>query len=129
MSNAAITWAWRQEVAPREKLILICLADAANDEDWQCWPSQRHVANKTGYSIATVKRSLKTLEDSRFIEREHRLRHDGTRTSDVYTLMESRAQPDTTVQADTTPVQLDTREGYPVERGTRSPLTLSLIHI
>ena len=54
MSNEAITWAWKQQVGPREKLLLICLADAANDEDWQCWPSQRHIAEKTGYSIATV---------------------------------------------------------------------------
>ncbi len=123
MSNEAITWAWKQQVAPREKLILICLADAANDEDWQCWPSQRHIAAKTSYSIATVKRSLKELEEAGHINRTHRLRHDGTRTSDVYTLAVSRAQPDTTVQPDTTPVQPDTGEGYPVDRGTRSRLT------
>ena len=33
MSNKAITWAWDQTIGPREKLLLICLADAANDED------------------------------------------------------------------------------------------------
>ena len=124
MSNKAITWAWDQTIGPREKLLLICLADAANDEDWQCWPSQRHIAEKTGYSIATVKRALKALEESGHIVRGHRLRHDGTRTSDLYTLTASRAQPDTPPgQADTTPVQPDTGVGYPVDRGTRSPLT------
>lgn len=123
MSNKAITWAWSQDVAPREKLVLICLADAANDEDWKCWPSQRHVANKTGYSIATIKRSMKSLEASGHVVRQHRLRNDGTRTSDVYTLSVSMAQPDTRAQPDTMPVQPDTGEGYPDDRGTRSPLT------
>lgn len=124
MSNKAITWAWDQQLPPREKLILICLADAANDEDWQCWPSQRHVAAKTGYSIATVKRSLKTLDETGYLTRDHRRRADGSRSSDVYTLNTTRVQPDTTpAQPDTTPAQPDTGGWYQAELPPRSLMT------
>ena len=61
MSVRAITWAWDQQVNKTEKLILLALADHANDEDACCWPSLSFLAKKTCCSRATVVRSINSL--------------------------------------------------------------------
>nr|DAL36429.1 MAG TPA_asm: helix-turn-helix domain protein [Caudoviricetes sp.] len=93
MSVRALGWAWKQDLLPREKLILLALADAASDETWRCWPSHRHLAEKTGYSVSTVKRALAELEASGRIVRRGRVRASGARSSDVYLLRLADAPP------------------------------------
>lgn len=61
MSVIAIAWAWKQQIDPTDKFILIALSDHANDEDYTCWPSLSHLQKKTGYSRPTIWKSIDRL--------------------------------------------------------------------
>lgn len=62
MSIKAIDWAFRQKCGtPAEKLVLLALADYANDNG-ECWPGQDHIAEKTDLVRETVLRLLRSLE-------------------------------------------------------------------
>lgn len=69
MSVRVISWAWDQHTTPTEKLVLVCLADHANDSGY-CFPSIPGVVEKTGLSKSSVIRSLETLETCGLISRE-----------------------------------------------------------
>ncbi len=45
MSIKAMNWAWEQRLPPNSKLILMALADSA-DEIGKCWPRVRLIAEK-----------------------------------------------------------------------------------
>lgn len=68
LSNEQINRAWRVDVEPSEKLVLIRLADAANDHD-ECWHSLATLALDTGLSKSSVCRVLASLEAAGFILR------------------------------------------------------------
>ncbi len=53
---------------PSEKLVLLALADWANDEGY-CYPSIAKVARKTGVSERTVQRVLRDAETAKLVER------------------------------------------------------------
>ena len=54
MSIRTLDWAFKQKCkSPAQKLVLIKLADNAND-DGKCWPSQRYVAEHCEMSRQTV---------------------------------------------------------------------------
>jgi biotin operon repressor len=61
MSLRALSWSWQQELDPIDKLMLLALADHANDEDWTCWPSLSHLERKTGLSRTTTWRVINRL--------------------------------------------------------------------
>ena len=71
MSLEAITWAFRQQLSPSEKLVLLTLADYADDED-KCWPKQETLATRTGLARPTIALKLKSLEEQSMITRQHR---------------------------------------------------------
>jgi len=79
------TWAWKQPLGGNRKLVLLALAEHANDEG-TCYPGQRTLAAKCGISERALQTHLAALEAAGFIERERRHRGDGTRKSDMYTL-------------------------------------------
>ncbi|MBA1146393.1 conserved phage C-terminal domain-containing protein [Ectothiorhodospiraceae bacterium WFHF3C12] len=81
MSVRAMAAAWAIQVAPTEKLVLLALADHANDETCECWPSLTHLCRKTGLARSTVAKALKALEARSVITRKPR----GTTTT-VYRL-------------------------------------------
>lgn len=56
-----MNWAWEQELPPTPKLILMALADAANDRD-ECWPGVPFMARKCGVSQRTVQRVLQDFQ-------------------------------------------------------------------
>lgn len=56
-----MTWGWKQKVPPTQKFILIALCDHANDEDFTCWPSLRHLERKTGFNRTTIWRTIDQL--------------------------------------------------------------------
>lgn len=60
MSVAAMTAAWRYSQAPdpTSLLILVALADWA-DDDGYCFPSHRAIQEKTGAAASTVKRAMR----------------------------------------------------------------------
>ena len=89
LSIAAMNWAWRQALTPTLKLVLMALADAA-DEHGVCWPSVSTLAKKCSVSTRTVRRSLRVLMDSGMLIAEARRRGDGSSTSNRYRLLVAR---------------------------------------
>jgi hypothetical protein len=85
MSIAAMNWAWRQDVPSTPKLVLLALADAADDEG-RCWPSVATLSIKASASTRTVRRAIQLLIDHRMIMVEPRYRPDGSCSSNVYRL-------------------------------------------
>ena len=62
---------WEIALPDSEKLILLALADAAND-DGQCWPSIASLARKCSKDARTVERVLKRLREGGYVERIER---------------------------------------------------------
>ncbi|WP_426448084.1 helix-turn-helix domain-containing protein [Siccibacter colletis] len=56
---------------PLRKLVLIKLADNANDKG-ECWPSYRHIADQCEIARSTVKNHIRALEDAGLLRREYR---------------------------------------------------------
>lgn len=72
-------------MSPVEKIVLIVLADAANDAGI-CWPGLQLVANRASVSKRTVQRILAELELAGLIRRQPRYREDRSQTSTEYQL-------------------------------------------
>lgn len=72
MSIAIMNKAWNTSLPPTEKLLLLSLADQAND-DGVAWPSIESISKKTGVSERTVFRHLVSLEELGHLHREHRV--------------------------------------------------------
>lgn len=85
MSIKAMNWAWEQKLPPSSKLILMSLADAADDTG-ECWPRVRIIAEKCCTSERTVQRVLKEFEQSGVLVVSRRFRADGAQTSNRYQL-------------------------------------------
>tara|TARA_R100000541_G_scaffold30953_2_gene39877 strand:+ start:20193 stop:20921 length:729 start_codon:yes stop_codon:yes gene_type:complete len=69
---------------PLRKLVLIKLADNANDKG-ECWPSYQHIADQCEMSKSTVRKHIKDLSDSGFLWVENRKGPKGN-TSNLYHL-------------------------------------------
>jgi hypothetical protein len=80
-----MNWAWQQKLSPTPKLILMALADAANDFG-VCWPSVSTVATKCCVSIRTVRRVMQKLVAHGLLRSEQRYRRDGSCSSNRYRL-------------------------------------------
>jgi hypothetical protein len=87
-----LTWAFAQYLPPAEKIILLALADYADDTG-RCWPSQETLTAKTSLSIRTIRTHLHALADAGFIAVETRHRDDGGRRSNAYVLQMQAATP------------------------------------
>ena len=85
MSIRAMNWAWGQPLTPTSKLILMALADAADDEGL-CWPGIKTLAGKCSVSGRTVQRTIKTFVNQGILIVEERRRPDGRQTSNSYLL-------------------------------------------
>lgn len=85
MSIRAMTWAWGRPLGPAAKLVLMALADIADDHG-VCWPSVGHLAMKCTVSERTAQRLLAGLERVGLIDVEPRFRPDGSRTSNRFRL-------------------------------------------
>ena len=90
MSIWAVNWAFHTEVAPPvHKLVLVALANFADDEDL-AWPHVETLAGMASVSTRTVQRALKALEVAGLVERSMGLaagaRGGLRRTNSVYRL-------------------------------------------
>jgi len=85
MSVRAMAWAWRQQLSGPEKLVLMALADHA-DEDGICWPGNAHIARKCNLSQRSVQRHVKNLIDNGYMTAHRRFRDTGGQTSNRYAL-------------------------------------------
>ena len=80
-----MNWAWEQVLPPVPKLLLMALADAADDEGG-CWPAIRTLATKSCLSTRTVQRILKGFEESGVLVVSPRFTPTGRQTSSFYRL-------------------------------------------
>lgn len=71
MSNAALSWSWGVPVSATCKLVLVCLADRA-DDDGACFPSLRDIQQRTGLSERAVRNALAELERAGVMHRDLR---------------------------------------------------------
>jgi len=60
-------WDAKTCLTPSEKLVLLKIADSANDSG-ECWPSQSNIARQCEVSRETVNRCLKQLEKYGFLK-------------------------------------------------------------
>jgi hypothetical protein len=82
-----VAWALEQRTkTPSEKLVLICLAEAANVETGECWPAQTTIARRCQVARTTVNRTLASLEEAGLIEQERRAGAAGETLPSVYRL-------------------------------------------
>ncbi len=61
MSIRLMSDVWRTNLPTTEKMVLLVIADHANDEGTQSYPSQATIAEKASISIRTVQRCVNTL--------------------------------------------------------------------
>lgn len=82
MSILAMTWVWGLEALDTSQaMVLLALADAANDDGFACWPSQETLARKSRMSVRSVKRHIATLRDAGLIDVETRSSTRGRRAN------------------------------------------------
>lgn len=67
MSIRLMSDVWRTNLPTTEKMVLLVIADHANDEGTQSYPSQATIAEKASISIRTVQRAVNTLVDEGYI--------------------------------------------------------------
>ena len=85
MSLILMAQAMKMKVGnPLRKLVLIKLADNANDEG-KCWPSHSHIADHCEISSRSVMNHVKALEKAMFLTVEHRVK-DNKKQSNMYHL-------------------------------------------
>ena len=114
MSMDAIRWAMAQDTdGPTTKMVLLALADFADDEKWSCWPSQEAISAKVCAAARTVRRGLKDLESARFIRRSKRSTGAG-RSSDYYTLNPAENKQPDNMAACSNPQKSTNRTNLPV---------------
>lgn len=68
MSVRVMTAAWAVELPAGDKLVLLALADCANDEG-QCWPGLATLSQKTGRCRRSLQESLRALDQAKHISR------------------------------------------------------------
>ena len=110
MSIKAINQAFKSNLSGNVKLVLLALADCA-DDNLQCFPSYSHIAKKSSISISTAKRIVKKLEQIGVLKKQHRFKKGKKQqTSNIYTLTFGgstltpiKVQNDTTIVSSVTP--------------------------
>ncbi len=99
---------------PLRKLVLIKLADNANDKG-ECWPSYQHIADQCEIARSTVRKHIKDLSDFGYLSIEHRAGEKGN-SSNLYRLTIDKGVPKATLcrqkaqgvpSDDTTPMPSD----------------------
>ncbi len=87
MSIRAMVWALDTPVGDHlAKLVLIALADNADDEKFQCWPSVTHLARRCEIGRSTVYRSIVHLTRLGLIHHEKRRNTIGVPRQPLFTL-------------------------------------------
>lgn len=86
MSIKAMSWAWEQTTTSSgAKLVLLALADHAND-DGECWPGMKRIAEKCGMSARQVSSHVTGLEEAGLISTSRRCRNDHKYSTYLYQL-------------------------------------------
>jgi len=80
-----MNWAWGIELPPTLKLVLLKLADRAND-DGECWPGNASIAKACCIGERTLIRYIAKLEEVGLVRTNRRYDDKGKRTTHSYTL-------------------------------------------
>lgn len=83
---------------PLRKLVLIKLADNANDKG-ECWPSYQHVADQCECSKSAVKAHITALIDMGFLSKENRIGENsgkGNKSNVYYLTLDNPVSPEST---------------------------------
>ena len=73
MSISLMTDVWKLPLQAPRKMVLLALADNANDEGTDCWPSVGKLVEKCSMSERAVQGHLAALEEGGYIKRHERL--------------------------------------------------------
>lgn len=76
---------------PLRKLVLIKLADNANDQG-ECWPSYQHVADQCEIGRSTVKGHIRALEKMGLLRREYRKNGDLNQSNLFYLTLDNQVK-------------------------------------
>lgn len=85
MSRHATEWAWNCPLKGTLKLVLLFLADAANENE-ECWPGRKYIAQQCGISERTLSSHINTLVQEKYISIKYTHSEDGHRTGSLYKL-------------------------------------------
>jgi len=80
-----MNWAWGVKLQPSVKLVLLKLADRAND-DGECWPGQSSIADECCISKNTLIRHIKELQAIGLVSISKRKTDEGKQATNVYQL-------------------------------------------
>ena len=112
-----MTWAWTVALPPAPKLVLMALADEANDHGY-CIPTHGEIAQKCSINERSVRRMIGLLCAEGYVVVKQRF-HNRARTSNGYQLVVGHPRtncpggPGTAVQGDRTPVSGGSGHGCP----------------
>lgn len=85
MSTRAREWAWDQALSGTQKMLLVALAEHANEEG-VCWPSQARLAAMCAISDRQARTHLARFQELGLVVVEHRPGDGAGRKSNVYRL-------------------------------------------
>jgi DNA-binding transcriptional ArsR family regulator len=68
VSIRLLTRAWELELPAARKLVLLCLADHASDDERKCWPSVARIATRTGLTERAVQQHLAGLKEGGLVK-------------------------------------------------------------
>jgi Helix-turn-helix domain len=85
MSIEALYWAWDQELRTTIKIVLVALANFADENGEHCFPSQARLARMTGLTERGIRKALAELERLGLIARARRW-SAGHQTTNTYVL-------------------------------------------
>lgn len=81
----ATRWAWAQAVESTQKLVLLAIADVANEQG-DCCPSVGALAKRCKKSPRTIQRALQALIAADLVSCDSRHRPNGSAISNRYVL-------------------------------------------
>ena len=85
MSIRAMNWAWSLSLPPTQKLLLLALADNADDAGL-CWPSLKNLSMKCEVTPRTIQRTIKDFVNCGLLAVRSRFAANGRQMSNGYIL-------------------------------------------
>lgn len=117
-----MTQVWSAVLPATEKLVLLALADHANDDGY-CFPSYSSLARRCSLSDRQVRRTVAKLADRGILRIGHSYRDDGGQSSNAYSIVVDSLTESDAVDAadDRTPLVADVQG--PLVAGDHPPRT------
>ena len=134
MSVKVMSWVWEQDLPTTKKMLLLAIADHADDEGNNAWPSKARLAKKVGVETNRIRTLLRELEIDGWLkthkQRGGTLNTPTDRRPNLYSIIMERGLPHDAPLATTSERGLphDAPRGLPHDapRGLpHEPLTIS----